>query len=62
MVVFAKKEGKNASFFINPMALDSKKKMINRIMWKKLINPLNHLKQLKNWNRLLAKFMEIFTT
>ena len=49
MIVFTKKRGKNASFFINPTAQDVKK-MMSRIMWKKLINPLNHLKQMKNWN------------
>ena len=58
MVLFPKKKkGKNASFFINPIAQDSKKKKkMRQIMWKKLINLLNHLKQLKNWN------LEIFIT
>ena len=34
--IYKKKRGKNASFFINPIAQDSKK-MMSRIMWKKLI-------------------------
>ena len=62
MVVFTKKSGKNVSFFINPTAQDVKRKMMSRIMWKKLINPLNHLQQMKNWNLLLSKFLEILKT
>ena len=50
--IYKKKRGKNASFFINPIAQDSKK-MMSRIMWKKLI---------KNWNLLLTMFLEIFKT
>ena len=55
-LISKKKKGKNGSFFINPIAQDSKKKKMSQIMWKKLINLLNHLKQLKNWN------LEIFIT
>ena len=48
-----KKRGKNPFF---------SKKMMSWIMRKKLINPLNHLMQLKSWNVLLTKFLEIFKT
>ena len=58
-LISKKKKGKNGSFFINPIAQDSKKKKMSQIMWKKLINLLNHLKQLKNWILLLTKFLEI---
>ena len=59
--IYKKKWGKNAFLFINPIAKYSKKMTI-RIMWKKLINPLNHLKQLKKWNVLLTKFLKISKT
>ena len=56
-----KKRGKNAFFFINPIVQNSKKTM-SGIMWKKLTKPLNHLQQLKKYNLLLTKFLEIFKT
>ena len=51
------KMGNNASFFINSKRV---KKLMSRIMRTELINPLDQLKQLKNWNILLTKFLENF--
>ena len=62
MVVSTKKKrGKNASFFINPIAQDSKKNDEPENV-EKTHKSLNHPKQLKNWNVLLTKFLEIFKT
>ena len=52
-----KKRGNNGSFFINSRRA---KKLMSWIMCTELINPLDHLKQLKNWNILLTKFLENF--
>ena len=41
---YKKRGGKMLPFSLIPLHRIAKKKMMSRIMWKKLINPLNHLK------------------
>ena len=50
--IYIKRGVKMLPFLLIPLPRIAKK-MMSRTMWKKLINLLNHLKQLKNWNLLL---------
>ena len=55
-LISKKRRVKMLPFLLIPLPRIAKKKKMRQIMWKKLINLLNHLKQLKNWN------LEIFIT
>ena len=58
--IYKKRGVKMLPFLLIPLPRIEKK--MSRILWKTLKNPLNHLKQLKNFNLLLIKFLEIFKT
>ena len=58
--IYKKREVKMLPFLLIP--LPRIEQTMSRILWKTVKNPLNHLKQLKNFNLLLIKFLEIFKT
>ena len=58
--IYKKRGVKMLPFLLIPLPRIEKK--MSRILWKTLKNPLNHLKQLKNFNLLFIKFLEIFKT